>query len=127
MVNMSKLFIGWSEADITPVTDKKISLSERAKLVSFFSKRQIINSLRSLNQQIPKIKGEVGYSDKEQINCLIRAYNKLKSHLESQGAPISLSQDEYQKNKLDTCISVCGDTNQSINGMTALRQQSFSF
>ncbi len=106
----------------------KISYSERARLVSFFSQEKIKFCLCALYNQLDEIKSNISLDDKKEIKSLIKAYDKLVYFIEKTN-PIEKGakskQDLIKEHKLGTCISVCGDTHLSINGMTFVRQTSF--
>ncbi len=104
-----------------------LNFSERAKLVSFFSKEDINICLKSLSRQLKQINDSAYQIDKQEIKSLFKIYTKLYHEIKN------INQINTKKNKksrlynhkLDMCISVCGDTKFSINGMTLARQMSF--
>ncbi len=106
----------------------QISYSERARIVSFFINEKISNCLLALCKQLDKINIDVNFAMKAEIKNLIKVYDALISLIEKLSQ--SKSQDNNVQNninqqKLKMCVSVCGDTHLSINGMTLARQISF--
>ena len=109
---------------------EKIDLSERARLVSYFSRQQINTCLMTLCNQMEKIDCDISLIDKQEIITLFKIYNKFVCKIEK-GLPIKAPRKDIKSklfsHKLDMCISVCGDTNLSVNGMTFVRQNSLIF
>ncbi len=122
----SKLIIKKYKALLKNKFQSQISFSERAKLVSFFSKNSINCCLDAMRKQLDRIKDNI--MDKQEIKSLIKAYDKLVSFIDETVLTKNNEKDKrelIENHKLNTCVSVCGDTNLSINGMTWARQMSF--
>ncbi len=104
-----------------------IDLSSRARLVSYLSRQEINSCIKSICNQIDKIDIEISLIDKEEIKTLFKIYNKFVCKIEK-GLPVKTTKNNKKRklysHKLDICVSVCGDTNLSINGMTFVRQNS---
>ncbi len=109
---------------------EKIDLSTRARLVSYFSRQQINSCLMTLCNQMEKIDSDISLIDKREIITLLNIYNKFVCKIEK-GLTINPARKDIKSklfgHKLDMCISVCGDTMLSINGMTFARQNSLIF
>ena len=106
----------------------QISYSERARLVSFFINEKISNCLLALCKQLDKINIDVSSATKTEIKNLTKAYDAIIGLIEKLSPNKSQEnneQDNINKQKLEMCVSVCGDTHLSINGMTLARQISF--
>ncbi len=108
-------------------SEHHLSFSERARLVSLFSKEKINTCLNSICKQLEKIKDNFYEVDKEEIKSLLKIYTKLLSEIEKDSCT-DIKEDKHSRlynHKLDECVNVCGDTKLSINGMTLARQVSF--
>ncbi len=108
--------------------ESQISYSERAKLVSFFSGEDINVCLKSINMQLNKLCTKLSMEYKNEIKSLIKIYEKLacqikKVSLENNNK--TKKEELLKRHKLEMCVSVCGDTPLSINGMSLVRQMSF--
>ena len=105
----------------------ELCFSDRAKLVSFFSKENLNYCLSSLVKQTKQISANLSASDKQEIKSLLKVYNKFVSEIENKEIDCKNQKDKsclLKNHKLDTCVSICGDTALSINGMTWVRQMS---
>lgn len=103
----------------------KLSFSDRARLISFYSGKSLNKTLSGLYQQMLKIGGEINDGDIKEIKSLIKVFDKFVCKIESvkDAKPESDKQSRFLENKLQACIDVCGDTSFSINGMSFCRQK----
>ena len=103
----------------------KISFSERANLVSFFTNQPLNICLKTLYKQLQQISAKISLAEKQEIKSLLKAFAKLCVQIQQ----INFDNQKNKhysliNHKLDMCVSVCGDTCLGINGMTLARQMS---